>query len=147
MAAFLLNFLPYVGAIAGVALSAAVAIVHYDHLTQALLVPALYLTATAIEGQLVTPIVLGRRLELNTVSVFVTVIFWGWLWGIPGALVAVPFLVCMKVVCDNVDLSMRWAISWALASPCPISSRKRRSEGTGRADRRCLGRPAAEDPS
>lgn len=103
MAAFLLNFLPYIGAIAGVALSAAVAIVHYDHLTQALLVPALYLTATAIEGQLVTPIVLGRRLELNTVSVFVTVIFWGWLWGIPGALVAVPFLVCIKVVCDNVE--------------------------------------------
>ncbi|MGP3698561.1 AI-2E family transporter [Rhodobacter sp. NSM] len=103
MAAFLLNFLPYIGAIAGVALSGAVAIVHFDHLSQAFLVPALYLTATAIEGQLVTPIVLGRRLELNTVSVFVTVIFWGWLWGVPGALVAVPFLVCLKVVCDNVD--------------------------------------------
>ncbi|WP_096787727.1 AI-2E family transporter [Rhodobacter sp. CZR27] len=101
--AFVLNFLPYIGAVAGVALSGAVALVHFEHLSQALLVPALYLTATSIEGQVVTPIVLGRRLELNTVSVFVTVIFWGWLWGIAGALIAVPFLVCLKVVCDNVE--------------------------------------------
>lgn len=101
--AFVLNFLPYVGAVAGVALSAAVALVHFEHLSQALLVPALYLAATSIEGQVVTPVVLGRRLELNTVSVFVTVIFWGWLWGIAGALIAVPFLVCLKVVCDNVE--------------------------------------------
>ena len=101
--AFVMNFLPYIGAVAGVALSAAVAIVHFEHLSQALLVPALYLAATSIEGQVVTPIVLGRRLELNTVSVFVTVIFWGWLCGIAGALIAVPFLVCLKVVCDNVE--------------------------------------------
>ena len=101
--AFFLNFLPYIGAVAGIVLSAAVALVHFDHLSQALLVPALYMGAAAIEGQFVTPIVLGRRLELNTVSVFVTVIFWGWLWGIAGALIAVPFLVCLKVVCDNVE--------------------------------------------
>ncbi len=103
VAAFVLNFLPYIGAVAGVGLSAAVALVHFDPLSQALLVPALYLVCTMVEGQLVTPIVLGRRLELNTMSVFVTVIFWGWLWGIAGVLIAVPFLVCLKVVCDNVE--------------------------------------------
>ena len=45
---------------------------------------------------------MGRRLELNTVAVFLTVVFWGWLWGIAGALVAVPFLVVFKVICENV---------------------------------------------
>ncbi|MEO8243757.1 MAG: AI-2E family transporter, partial [bacterium] len=56
----------------------------------------------SVEGQFLTPIILGRQLELNTVAVFVTVVFWDWLWGVAGALIAVPFLVCLKVVCDNV---------------------------------------------
>ncbi len=101
--AFLFNYLPYAGTVAGVALVGAVAIVSFDSLTQAMLAPALFLLATTIESQFVTPVVLGRRLELNTVSVFVTVVFWGWLWGIAGALMAVPFLVCLKVICDNVE--------------------------------------------
>ena len=101
--AFALNFLPYVGALVGVVVVAAVSIVNFDSLSYGLIAPAAYLAATAIEGQFVTPMVVGRRLELNTVSVFVTVVFWAWLWGIPGALMAVPFLVCFKVLCDNVD--------------------------------------------
>ena len=102
LVAFFVNFLPYVGPLLGAGLAAAVAVVSFDHLGQAALAPILYLTATTIEGQFITPILLGRRLELNTVSVFVTVVFWGWLWGIAGALIAVPFLVCLKVICDNV---------------------------------------------
>lgn len=100
---FFVNFLPYIGPLFGAGLAAAVAIVHFDHLGQAALAPIIYVTATSIEGQFVTPVILGRQLELNTVSVFVMVIFWGWLWGIAGALMAVPFLVCLKVICDNVD--------------------------------------------
>ncbi|MCU9850227.1 AI-2E family transporter [Defluviimonas sp. WL0024] len=100
--AFLFNFLPYVGAIAGVALAAAVAIITFDSVGYALLAPGFYLVATAIEGQLVTPVVVGRRLELNAVFVFATVVFWAWMWGFAGALMAVPFLVCFKVLCDNV---------------------------------------------
>lgn len=99
--AFLFNFLPYVGPAVGVGLSAAVALVSFPSLPHALLVPALFFAATALEGQFVTPILLGRRMELNTVAVFVTLVFWGWLWGIAGALMAMPFLVCLKVVCDN----------------------------------------------
>jgi len=102
LVAFLANFLPYIGPLVGAGLVGAVAVVSFDHLGQAALAPALYLTATAIEGQFITPVILGRHLELNTVSVFVTVVFWGWIWGIAGALMAVPFLVCVKVVCDNV---------------------------------------------
>ena len=101
--AFFLNFLPYIGPLSGAGLAVAVAVVSFDHLGHAALAPIIYLTATSIEGQFITPVILGRQLELNTVSVFVTVVFWGWLWGIAGALMAVPFLVCLKVICDNVD--------------------------------------------
>jgi predicted PurR-regulated permease PerM len=100
--AFFVNFLPYIGPLFGAGLAAAVAVVSFDHLGHAALAPAIYLAVTSVEGQFITPVVLGRKLELNTVSVFVTVVFWGWLWGIAGALMAVPFLVCVKVICDNV---------------------------------------------
>lgn len=98
----LLNYLPYLGPIFGSALAAVVAIVTFDNLAYAALAPASFMLATSIEGQFLTPVILGRRLELNTVSVFVTVVFWGWIWGIAGAFMAVPFLVCLKVICDNV---------------------------------------------
>ncbi len=101
--AFLLNFLPYIGPMAGVALVAAASLVQFPQLSYALIAPAIYIVAAGIEGQLITPYVLGRRLELNTVSVFLTVVFWAWLWGIAGALMAVPFLVSLKVMCDNVE--------------------------------------------
>lgn len=100
--AFGVNFLPYIGPLFGAGLAAAVAVVSFDHLSHAVLAPAIYLGVTSIEGQFITPVVLGRKLELNTVSVFVTVVFWGWLWGIAGGVMAVPFLVCVKVICDNV---------------------------------------------
>jgi len=103
IAAFLLNFLPYLGAITGVVLVAGLSIITFDSFSYALLAPAAYLTLTTIEGNFVTPTLLGRKLELNTVAVFLTVVLWGWLWGIAGALVAVPFLVVFKVVADNVD--------------------------------------------
>lgn len=103
LAAFALNFLPFVGAVIGVIMAAAVSIVTYDSLYVAILPPLIYFILTSIEGQFVTPTLVGRRLELNTVAVFVTVIFWIWMWGAMGALLAVPFLVFLKVVCDNVD--------------------------------------------
>ena len=103
LVAFFVNYLPYIGPLFGAGLATAVAVVSFDHLGHAALAPAIYLASTTVEGQFITPIVLGRQLELNTVSVFVTVVFWGWLWGIAGGLMAVPFLVCLKVICDNVE--------------------------------------------
>lgn len=100
--AFILNFLPFIGAVTGALLVAAFGILSFDTLGFGLLPAAIYLLLTSIEGQFVTPHVLGRRLELNTVSVFLTVIVWSWLWGIPGALMAVPFLVLLKTTCTNV---------------------------------------------
>lgn len=117
---FVLNFLPYIGPLLGAALTAAVAIVSFDNLGHAALAPAIYLTAAGIEGQFVTPMILGRQLALNTVSVFAMVVFWGWLWGIAGALMAVPFLVCLKVVCDNVE-SLNTLGSFLGAGTAPVS--------------------------
>lgn len=100
--AFFLNFLPFLGGLIGAALVAAFSIVFFDSLAYASLAPAAYLVLTAVEGQFITPFILGRRLKMNPVAVFLTVVIWGWLWGIPGALVAVPLLVAFKVICDNV---------------------------------------------
>ena len=103
IAAFMLNFLPYIGGFAGVLLVAGFSLVTFDTVGYAMLAPIGYLTLTLVEGQIITPWLVGRRLEMNTVAVFLTVVFWGWLWGIPGALVAVPFLVVFKVVCENFE--------------------------------------------
>lgn len=100
--AFALNFLPFLGAIIGVILVAGVGLLTFDTVGVGLLPAAVYLTLTSIEGQFVTPHVIGRRLELNTVSVLLTVIIWSWLWSVPGALMAVPFLVLAKVMSDNI---------------------------------------------
>lgn len=102
IAAFSLNYLPFLGGIIGTLGVGAFAIVHFDNLYYALLAPLAYQALTAIEGQFVTPWFLGVRLQLNIVAVFLSVIFWTWLWGIPGALLAVPILVLIKVVCDHV---------------------------------------------
>jgi predicted PurR-regulated permease PerM len=99
----LLNFLPYVGSVIGVGIVAAVALVQFPTLAAALVVPLAYFACTTVEGQLVTPTVVGRRLRLNTAAVFVAVAFWSFLWSIPGALMAVPILVVVKVLCDNVE--------------------------------------------
>lgn len=101
--AFCLNFLPFVGALIGAAGVAAYGVIASDTLLAGLTPAAVYLFLTTLEGQFLTPAILGKRLELNTVSVFLTVLIWGWLWGIPGALMAVPFLVMVKVICDNVS--------------------------------------------
>lgn len=103
IAAALLNFLPYIGGFIGTMMVGAFAIVHFDTLGYALLAPLGYQILTGFEGQFITPWLVGRRLSMNTVAVFLTVVIWGWLWGIPGALVAVPFLVVFKVFCENFE--------------------------------------------
>lgn len=101
--AMLLNFVPYLGAIFGIAVVALVGLITFDSLPQALLAPTIYVGVNVIESQIVTPTVLGRRLTLNAVVVFISVVFWGWIWGVPGAFMAVPLLVTLKVLCDHIE--------------------------------------------
>jgi predicted PurR-regulated permease PerM len=98
----LLNFIPYFGAICGVIILAAVGLLTFDSPWRGLLPPLLYLMLHLLEANLVTPTLLGRRFTLNPVAIFVSLIFWVWLWGIPGAILSVPILVSIKVVCDRI---------------------------------------------
>lgn len=101
-AAALLNFLPYIGpavTLLGIFVVSALA---FDGVTQTLLPVLAFLALTTIEGQLVQPIVLGRRLALNPVAVFIWVLLWGWLWGVPGLLVAVPMLVALRICAEKI---------------------------------------------
>jgi predicted PurR-regulated permease PerM len=100
--AALVNFVPYFGPVAGVILLATVGLLTFDGLWEGLLPPAWYLLLHLLEANLVTPVLLGRRFTLNPVVIFVSLIFWTWLWGVPGALLSVPILVSIKVVCDRV---------------------------------------------
>jgi predicted PurR-regulated permease PerM len=102
MVAFL-NYIPYFGPLVGAAILGLVGVIAFDKVELALIPPAILIVANAIEGTFVTPAILGRRFEINAVVIFVAVAFWGWIWGIPGALLAVPILVAFKVVCDHVE--------------------------------------------
>ena len=103
VAAALLNFLPYIGALMTIMLVAAISIISFDSLAYALAAPAFVVLCNVIEGQFVTPLVVGRRLEINAVAIFIAVAFWSWLWGFVGALIAVPILVVIKVFCDHFE--------------------------------------------
>lgn len=97
----LLNFVPYFGPVAGIVLLATVGLLTFDTVWQALLPPAWYLVLHLLESNLITPVLMGRRFTLNPVVIFVSLIFWTWLWGVPGALLSVPILVSIKVICDR----------------------------------------------
>ncbi|TPN84105.1 AI-2E family transporter [Mesorhizobium sp. CU2] len=102
-AAALLNFLPYVGALMTIMLVGVIALISFDSISFALLAPAFVLLCDIVEGQFVTPMVVGRRLEINAVAIFIAIAFWSWLWGFVGALMAVPLLVVIKVFCDHFE--------------------------------------------
>jgi predicted PurR-regulated permease PerM len=99
----LLHFIPFLGAIIGISIVTMVAVVTFDSLETIALVPATYLGLNLLEGYLILPLVMGHRLLLNPVVLFLWLIFWGWLWGVPGALMAVPLLAILKIICDHVE--------------------------------------------
>ena len=100
--AAVLNFVPYLGPMVTVTIIALVALASIDSIGHALLAPAAFLAVHLTESNLITPFVLGRHLPVNTVAIFLGLLFFGWMWGIPGAVLAVPLTVCVKLVCDHV---------------------------------------------
>lgn len=98
----LLNFVPYLGAVCGILVVGVVGMLTFESWTAALTPAFCYALLTGLEGMVVTPIVLGHRLRLSPAILFAWLLLWGWLWGVPGALIAVPLLVSVKITCDNV---------------------------------------------
>lgn len=100
--AFALNYIPFLGAIAGVLLAFFIAVISFDTVSSALLVAGVYLGLTTIEGQFVTPYAVGRSLKLNPVLVFLAVAFWGWAWSVIGMFIAVPALIVLRVFSEKI---------------------------------------------
>ncbi len=101
--AFILNFIPYLGPIAGLVCSAFIGLVVFDSLGHALLAPLAYGILIGLETQIVTPAVLSRRIEINAVMILLALAFWAWCWGIAGIVVAVPILVSFRVLCSHIE--------------------------------------------
>ncbi|MBB4226921.1 AI-2E family transporter [Rhizobium mongolense] len=100
--AFILNFVPILGPFAGVAIFVFVGLLGIDGTWTAFLPAGLYLLIHLIEGEIVTPMLLARRFTLNPVLVILSLIFWFWMWGVPGAILAVPMLAILKIICDEI---------------------------------------------
>ena len=92
-----LNFIPYLGCATTLAILTLVAFVSFDRISQTVLVGASFLVLGAVEGHIVEPIFLGRRLDLNPIVVLVALWVGAWVWGIAGMVVALPILVASKV--------------------------------------------------
>ena len=97
-----LNFVPYLGALTGIICMTIGAILSYDSLSYAMLFPAAYLVIATIEGNIITPWVMGRSLTLNPVMILLSIAFWGWIWGIAGVILAVPILAAFKIFCAHI---------------------------------------------
>jgi predicted PurR-regulated permease PerM len=100
--AAVLNFVPYIGGLVNTVILALAAFLAFEDTGRALMVPIVFTVINILEGNLITPWILGRRMRLNTVAVFIGLVFWWYLWGIPGAILAVPMMASIKIACDHI---------------------------------------------
>jgi len=103
----ILNFIPYIGALVTAGLLLIFGLMQFDSLGAAVLPVACFLAVTTLEGQFITPAVLGRHLSLSPVAILLWLMLWGWLWGIAGVLLGVPMLMVLKIICVRLD-SWHW---------------------------------------
>jgi predicted PurR-regulated permease PerM len=103
IAAAVLNFVPYVGSIAIAVVSSIVALMQFDSMNMALTVAGICFGIHIVSGYILTPWLTSRASRLSPVAIFVSVLIWGWLWGVWGMLLGVPIVMIVKAVCDRVD--------------------------------------------
>ena len=97
-----LEFVPYLGAVTVIGALAVAGLTTFDSVGRALLAPASFLLVNIVQANLVSPMLLGHRLTLNPVAIFIGLAFFFWIWGVPGAFLAVPLLATFKIFCDNI---------------------------------------------
>jgi predicted PurR-regulated permease PerM len=100
--AAMVNYIPYLGALVGVGIVTLAAFATFDSTGRALMAPLIYLSVNFMDN-FISPYIMGKRLVLNPVLVFISLMFWGWIWGPVGVLLAVPLMVVFKVVCDHIE--------------------------------------------
>lgn len=117
------NFVPYVGQVLGGAVAVLATLLQGKEFGDALIVAAVYTGLLGVEGYIVTPYVLGRSLDLNGTTVLIACLFWGFLWGLVGLVLAMPFAVCMKLVFQHVPSLHRWGdlMSQTWVPPLPAA--------------------------
>jgi hypothetical protein len=101
--AFLLNYVPILGTALGVLIFLLAGLLTHDTLWQALLPAGLYFGCHLIEGETLTPMLLARRFTLNPVLVIISLVFWFWMWGVPGGILSMPMLAITKIICDRLQ--------------------------------------------
>lgn len=106
----LFNFAPYIGPMLAALGLFVVGLVHFPTIGEALLPPGVFLFLHMIEGQIITPLILGRRMAISPVILLLWLFLWGWMWGIAGLLLAVPMLVCFKIYCSRVESLRSFAL-------------------------------------
>jgi AI-2 transport protein TqsA len=99
----LLNLIPYVGPIIGAIPPLIVAGVQFKAVMPVIWVLLLFLIFQNLEGNIITPKLMGEKLNLNPLAILISVMFWTWLWGAIGIILAIPITASLKVVCDNVE--------------------------------------------
>jgi predicted PurR-regulated permease PerM len=97
------NFVPYLGPAINYGVFAMLGLLTFDTVPRMLLPVGLFLVLNVLEAYVLSPMILGKRLTLNPVVLFVSLTFWGWLWGIVGAILAVPIMVVFKIFCDHLE--------------------------------------------
>ncbi len=109
-AAFVFNYVPYAGALATMVLIAFAGLVSFDSVDQTLLALGGFFVINILEGNLITPMILGKTMPLNSLAVFASLLFWGWVWGVAGAVMAVPLTVMVQIVCAHVPRLKTFAV-------------------------------------
>jgi predicted PurR-regulated permease PerM len=99
--AFLVNFVPILGPVVGMAVFLMASVLTFGVTWWAVLPVGLYFGIHVLEGEFLTPMVLAKRFTINPVAVILALMFWYWMWGVPGAILAFPMLAIAKAICDN----------------------------------------------
>jgi len=123
-----LNYIPYLGPTVMVGVLSVVSVVTFNEPLDMALPVIAFLVITTIEGQFLTPSVMGRQLTLNPIAVFVTIVAWFWIWGVDGAIIAVPLLASIKIAADQIE-SLK-PLSAFLDRPVPLQRQKTQAKPT-----------------
>ncbi len=127
--AFLFNFLPIVGAITGAFIIFVVALVNFEPTYYAFVVTATFIALTSLEGQFITPAILGRSMSMSPVLVFLSIVVWGWMWGIMGVFLSVPILIAVRMACEGSE-GLR-PIAYVLGAEVPVAATSSSDETKG----------------